>query len=170
MSEQLVLLDTGPIVALLHKGDSHHAACVEEAKRLKRRQLLTTWPVLTEAAWLLRTRPRAVGKLLAATAAGTFQLAALEASAASWIADFFERYSDREPQLADATLVYLAEQRDIETVFTVDRTGFSVYRTRAENASPNAPLKFALGEEPDFPLRRYLSHLRAARRLRCRFP
>jgi len=100
VAERVVLLDTGPIVALLHKGDARHSECVTEAKRLKKRQLLTTWPVLTEAAWLLRARPQAVCQLLASVAGGMFQLSLLDASVASWIADFFRRYDDREPQLS----------------------------------------------------------------------
>lgn len=134
MVDQVVLLDTGPIVALLHKGDAHHAECVAEAKRLKKRHLLTTWPVLTEAAWLLRARPKAVSELLASVARGTFQLAPLDASVASWMTTFFSRYDDREPQLADASLVYLADHRETTTVFTLDQTDFSVYRTSAGKA------------------------------------
>jgi predicted nucleic acid-binding protein len=139
--DQVVLLDTGPIVALLHKGDAHHAECVTEAKRLKKRHLLTTWPVLTEAAWLLRARPQAVSQLLASVALGTFQLAPLDASVASWIADFFKRYADREPQLADASLVYLADHRATTTVLTLDYTDFSIYRTRAGKAFSLVPAK-----------------------------
>ena len=142
MIDQVVLLDTGPIVALLHNGDSQHTQCVEEAKRLKKRQLLTTWPVLTEAAWLLRARPKAVGELLTSVARGSFQVAELEPiAAASWIAAFFNRYHDREPQLADASLLYIAERDEIETVFTLDERDFIVYRTNSGKALKLLPKK-----------------------------
>ncbi len=38
------------------------------------------------------------------------------------------RYEDLDPQLADACLVYLAHRESIDTVFTLDRRDFSVYR------------------------------------------
>ena len=45
-----------------------------------------------------------------------------------------ERYEDMGVQLADASLVYLAERESIETVFTLDRRDFSVYRTSRKRA------------------------------------
>jgi predicted nucleic acid-binding protein len=50
------------------------------------------------------------------------------------MAAFFKRYDDREPQLADASLVYLADHRETTTVFTLDQTDFSVYRTDSGKA------------------------------------
>jgi len=40
-----------------------------------------------------------------------------------------EQYENLDPQLADACLVYLAHRENIDTVFTLDRRDFSVYRT-----------------------------------------
>jgi len=38
-------------------------------------------------------------------------------------------YQDIQPQLADAALVYLADREGIDTIFTLDRRDFSVYRS-----------------------------------------
>jgi len=38
-------------------------------------------------------------------------------------------YANLRPQLADAALVYLANRDDIDTIFTLDRRDFSVYRS-----------------------------------------
>ncbi len=56
-----------------------------------------------------------------------------------WIMAFLERYSSIGVQMADAALMYIAEREDIDTVFTLDRRDFSVYRTtdgRALNIIP----------------------------------
>ena len=42
-----------------------------------------------------------------------------------------EKYADLHPQLADVSLLYLAEREGISTIFTLDRRDFSVYRTKA---------------------------------------
>ena len=60
-----ILIDTGPIVALFDKNDQHHEACREAAKGLPD-ILLTAWPVITEACFLLRKRPDLVEGLLGA--------------------------------------------------------------------------------------------------------
>ncbi len=51
-----VLVDAGPLVALLSAADQHHQRCVEQAKELVH-SAYTCWPVVTEAAYLLRTAP-----------------------------------------------------------------------------------------------------------------
>jgi predicted nucleic acid-binding protein len=45
-----------------------------------------------------------------------------------WIMAFLRKYHKIRPQLADACVVYLAEEQDIDTVFTLDRRDFSSYR------------------------------------------
>jgi toxin HigB-1 len=58
-----ILVDTGPLVALLRPDDASHQACIVVAQSLAY-PFFTSWPVITEAAWLLRKTPGGVSKLL----------------------------------------------------------------------------------------------------------
>ncbi len=128
-----ILVDAGPLIAILSRRDEHHQACVELLGSL-RPPLLTCWPVLTEALWLLRRYPAAMQRLLGSFETGFLGLLVLDEGSIPWIARFLHRYRRLGAQAADAALMYLAEREGIETVFTLDRRDFSVYRLH-ENKS-----------------------------------
>lgn len=73
MITQTVLIDTGPIVALLSHRDAYHIRCVEQARQLPH-TLYTCWPVITEAAHILRNTPSAVDGLLERITVGSLKL------------------------------------------------------------------------------------------------
>jgi predicted nucleic acid-binding protein len=125
-----VLVDTGPLVAILSSRDQHHRACVDQLRELAP-PLLTCWPVITEAAWLLRGHPRGLDRLLGSFDAGLLKLLPLGEEAMPWVCQFLRRYRQQGAQLADAALVYLAGREGIDTVFTLDRRDFSSYRLPA---------------------------------------
>jgi predicted nucleic acid-binding protein len=127
------LVDTGPLVAILSSADEHHETCVEALRHLPS-PLLSCWPVITEAAWLLRAYPRAVQQLLKSMDSGFLELLPLATPEAKAIAEVMRKYSDVRPQLADAAIVYLAQHYGIETIFTLDRRDFSVYRSAKKRA------------------------------------
>ena len=129
MAEPRVLVDTGPLVAIMSRDDSQHRTCTETLASLAP-PLLTCWPVLTETTWLLRRQPSALERLFAAFDAGMIELLTLDASAVPWIAGFMRRYETIGAQLADAALVYLAERQNISRLFTLDRRDFSIYRLK----------------------------------------
>jgi predicted nucleic acid-binding protein len=122
-----VLVDTGPLVAILSSSDEHHARCVEALRNLPG-PLFSCWAVITEAAWLLRSRPRAVQQVLNSIHDGFVEILPLSSLEAKEIAAIMKKYESIRPQLADATLVYLAERDGINIIFTLDRRDFSVYR------------------------------------------
>lgn len=132
-----VLVDTGPLVAILSRADQYHAACVKVLHQLPG-PLFSCWPVITEAVWLLRLHPRAVQQLLRGCSSeegGRFlELLPLAGAEASAIAEVMEEYEDIRPQLADASLVYLADREGIDTIFTLDRRDFGVYRSAHKRA------------------------------------
>ena len=127
MIHEPVLIDTGPIVAILSKADQHHHRCVAELANL-RPPLFTCWPVVTEAQWLLRRDTRAQAGLFEAFASGLLALLPVEADAMPELEAILWRYRKLQPDLADAVLVHLAEREGIQTLFTLDQRDFSVYR------------------------------------------
>jgi uncharacterized protein len=122
------VVDTGPLVAIVRKREKAHRKCVAALKAL-RSPLLTCWPVLTEAAWLLRDEPGGIKAIGGLVRSGAVRLVELDDAALHWIIAFQERYASIGAQMADAAVMYIAEREGIDTVFTLDRRDFSVYRT-----------------------------------------
>jgi uncharacterized protein len=133
MAINSVLVDTGPIVALLSARDANHATCVAQAQLLPR-PLWTTWPVVTECAWLLRHVHDGVSDLLKLVEQSVIVPLDLGVDAAAWMNAFTSRYESLRPQLADASLCYLCSRHDWNTIFTLDRRDFTVFRR--ENSTP----------------------------------
>lgn len=123
-----ILVDTGPLVAILSSKDEYHDACVNALRDMPG-PLLSCWPVITEAVWLLRKSPRAVQRLLQSIDGRFLELLPLAGEEANHIAELMKRYEDIHPQLADAALVYLAAREKIEMIFTLDRRDFNIYRS-----------------------------------------
>lgn len=122
------LADTGPLVALLNRNDTHH----ERARGFFRRfdgVLITTWPVLTEASHLLPLHARA--GFVRWVARGGVMLQELPADQISTVPTLMEGYADNPMDLADASLICLAEAIGIADIITVDQAGFDTYRTGA---------------------------------------
>lgn len=120
-----VLVDTGPLVAMRDADDLAHRACLETAGTIQG-PLVTCWPVLTEAAYLLRDESAEVRGLLASAAEPRFMtIASLQREAISPINALIERYAGQHLQLADACLLYLADRIGADTVFTLDRRDFA---------------------------------------------
>lgn len=122
-----VLVDTGPIVAILSRRDQYHKICVEALREMPG-PLFTCWPVITEAAWLLRRDSNAVQKLLTGIDTGFLELVLLGTEDATPIASIMKKYRDLRIQLADAALVHLAGRDNLDTIFTLDQREFSIFR------------------------------------------
>jgi len=127
MAGDSVLVDTGPLVALLIPEDTHHVACSQAARQIAS-PLLTSWPVITEAAWLLRRKHGGLSSLLQMLTDDTVRCLDLDSEAPQWMAELAEKYADLSPQLADLSLLYLAVQQGTRTILTLDRRDFAVYR------------------------------------------
>ena len=123
----MILVDAGPLVAILHRDDRHHHECVQ-ALRTLRPPLGTTWPVVTEAMYLLGFATEAHDVLWSLIESGRLHLLGLDASDAPRMRALMRKYRDLPMDLADASLVAVAERDGINKVFTLDHRDFGVYR------------------------------------------
>lgn len=127
MAEGVRLLDTGPLVALLSSSDRAHARCVSALTEF-RGELITTEAVLTEAMHLLRRVSRGRRAAIEFFLAGGARLVPMDEDLLVRCARLIETYANLSMDFADATLVAVAEVSGIDTVLTLDRRDFSVYR------------------------------------------
>ena len=122
-----VLVDAGPIIAILDRDDRHHVACVAALKAI-REPLVTVWPAVTEAMYLLafsRERQSALWEMLETD---VLRLLPLDRSDTPRMRALMQKYQDLPMDMADASLVRVAERDSIHRVFTLDRRHFAVYR------------------------------------------
>jgi len=125
----MILIDAGPLVALVDAGDQHHARCVA-ALRAVREPLATVWPPLVEAMYLLSDQPAAQDALWEMLKRGAVLLLSLGLEDVPGIRELMRKYADRRIDLADAALLHVAERDRLRKIFTIDRRDFSVYRLR----------------------------------------
>jgi predicted nucleic acid-binding protein len=121
------LVDAGPLVAILDRSDPHHSVCVDALRSLQS-PLLTVWPVLSEAVYLLSSSWRVQRELLGDVIGGALKVLPLDEADVPRMRDLMEKYRDLPMDLADAALVRVAERERIHNIFTLDRRDFSLYR------------------------------------------
>jgi predicted nucleic acid-binding protein len=128
MPAAVVLVDTGPLVALLDPSDRARERCRSALDRLGRADLVTTEAVVTEAEYLLDFSSEAQAALMHVLASGRPRVEAIAATDRKRLAELMGRYADLPMDYADATLVLVAERLGAMRVFTLDRRDFGVYR------------------------------------------
>ena len=125
----VILTDTGPLVALIDRKDPNHAVCVETARRLPAGPLVTTWPCVTEAMYLLhRTAGHpaqiALWRLLRDE---RLVLHDLDLDDVERMETLMDQYRDRPMDLADASIMAAAETLATRHLFSLD-SDFRFYR------------------------------------------
>jgi len=120
-----IVADTGPLVALFARRDRDHDRVVGFL-RDNPCMLVTTWPVATEAWHLLApSARRAFVRWLIGGGAAVLDLGD---AGGSEVLALLEKYRDRPMDVADASLVVIAERIGVDEILTVDRADFDVYR------------------------------------------
>jgi predicted nucleic acid-binding protein len=129
-----VVVDTGPIVALLDADEANHAWAVERIEQL-RPPLLTCEAVLTEATFLIRRLGGDPGLVIDLVSRGMLTVVGLFDDDADAIARLIRRYSSTPMSLADACLVRIVERTPNATLLTLD-SDFRIYRQKGRRIIP----------------------------------
>jgi hypothetical protein len=122
----LILVDTGPLVALFDPADASHPGCVNTLAGITE-PLTTTVPVLTEAFHLLRPASLGAQRLMDFVTENGLRLWFFDEASLQRAFALMVEYADEPMDLADASLVAAAERLRLQTVFTIDRD-FAAYR------------------------------------------
>jgi predicted nucleic acid-binding protein len=125
----MILVDTGPLVALFDPRDGDHQACVTQLARIAE-PLCTTVPVLTEAFHLLRPGSIGAQRLMDFVTAHGLNVWFLDDRCLHRAFELMVHYADHPMDLADASLVVLAETLKLRRIFTIDRDDFTTYRIK----------------------------------------
>ncbi len=128
---QSILVDAGPLIALFSVDDKHHQHYDDLVKELSPHglRLLTTWPCVVEASYLLNPPNRY--ELLEWIELGGITVIPFSTDNLGSVVDSMKSYTEsgkREMDFADATLYWLAIDTGIKDIMTVDDRDFSRYR------------------------------------------
>jgi len=133
-----LVLDTGPLVALLDRSERNHQRCLTFFREFRGR-MVTTEPVLTEAVYLLGPSFHFQKPALEFFLQGGAEVIPLSLEMLQRSLWLMEKYADVPMDFADATLVALAENRGITDIFTLDRRGFETYRINGKKPFATYP-------------------------------
>jgi predicted nucleic acid-binding protein len=126
-----LVLDTGPILALLDAGDPAHQRSVEMVDELHEDLIVPTCVLVEVDYWahkLLGDETWAV--FVQDVAAGAYRLEPLTLDDLQRAAELESEYADLDLGLVDASVIALCERLGETKVATLDRRDFSVVRPR----------------------------------------
>lgn len=123
-----LLLDTGPLVALLDRNDAYHHWVAPRFGNITS-PLATSGAVVTEATFFLQNVKDGVERLFEFFSLPQIHIFdCFQPTRLHEAADLMRRYADTPMDFADATLVVLAAELETKQVLTLDERGFRTYR------------------------------------------
>lgn len=128
----MIAVDTGYFLALLNQGDAYHArakAWLGSAND----GWVTTWPVVTEVSYMVGRRLGEAAKqdFLADLVSGRIVIWDIPSEQARKIPAMMKKYTKLPMDLADASLVLLAEHLGHGRILTTDQRDFGAYRWKS---------------------------------------
>ncbi|MBI4411790.1 MAG: PIN domain-containing protein [Deltaproteobacteria bacterium] len=138
----MVIADTGFWLALANTNDKFHRRAKEALKGLKV-PLITTWPVMTETSHLLLGKLGILSALnfIKSWQKNAFQIFDLAEKHRETVYKLMKKYADLPMDLADASLVILAEELEEGLILTTDQRDFLTYRWKSHKPFKNLLLE-----------------------------
>lgn len=127
----MLLVDTGPLLAVADRSDPDHERC-REVLESDQGPLLTSPMVIAEAGYLIcrQLGPVAEARLYESLAASELLIEHLAESDWTRVRQLVTDYADLPLGGTDASLIALAERLGLTRIATLDRRHFTVVRPR----------------------------------------
>ena len=126
------LIDTGPCIALFDRDDRFHTDIKSFMKNFRGR-LVTSWVVVTETLHMLDFDYRVQVDFIRWVDRGALDVAGPIREDTHRIIELTEKYRDQPIDFADATLLAIAERRQLNSIISID-SDFQIYRTAKGNS------------------------------------
>jgi uncharacterized protein len=130
-----LVLDTGPILALLDAGDPAHERCVALVERIDEDLVVPALVLVEVDYWMLKLLGHdAWDVFVEDVARGAYRLEPLGVDDLRRAAELERAYAELDLGLVDASVIALCERLGEPKVATLDRRDFSVVRPRHRDA------------------------------------
>jgi len=129
-----VILDTGPLVALIDAADRDHTWSVQQWSDIEP-PMLTCESVVSEACFLLNQIDRGAEVVFEMLSRETIEMSFRLQDHSKFVRNLLVKYSKVPMSVADACLVRMAEQIPGSSVFTLDGD-FRIYRKHGRQVIP----------------------------------
>ena len=123
----IVILDTGPWVALIDRSESRYTECVQWLKNFSGR-LYSTEAVLTEVLYILNFSITAQSAALDFVLQSVVEIVPSNTESLKKTKNLIKKYADLPMDFADATIVCLATQTGMQNIATFDKKDFAIYK------------------------------------------
>ena len=125
----MILVDTGPLIAIFDPSDKRHRDSMRTVATFEL-PLATTLCVLTETFYMLSPESVGARNLMNFVDDGGLEILEVDGGDLKRMFELMVQYADAPMDLADASLVAMAERLHIRRIFTIDRNDFAFYRIR----------------------------------------
>lgn len=129
------IIDSGPLIALFDRSDKYHSKVLDFIKSYKGK-LVTSWAVITEVSHMLDFNLQVQIDFLKWCERGGIEVYDISRTEISNIRIMMEKYIDVPMDLADATLMYIANKENIKNIVSID-SDFDIYRTLKKQSLNN---------------------------------
>ncbi len=132
---QETLIDTGPCIALFDRDDRFHTDVKHFMKNFRGR-LVISWAVVTETLHMLDFDYRVQLDFLRWIDRGALDIAGPVKKDLARITELTEKYHDQPIDFADASLLAIAERKQLKTIISID-SDFLIYQTAHDQPLEN---------------------------------